>query len=316
MHEMIAGALRVTIDEATGGAIDSFTRGDFQILRPVADFRLEAEHGRAVGGYPLIPYANRVAHARFSFGGEDFQLGLNFAGHPHSLHGNAWMLAWNVVSADAARVHLALDYAPPHAPVTQWPFAYRAELVFALDAGGLTVDISVRNDDARPFPAGIGLHPYIAREAGTLLQFDADTVWRNGGDDLPVERQAVSGHWEFSRARALEDIKIDECYAGWGGSAHVIWPARDLSLTMSGLPPFDHLQLYTPPGHDYFGLEPVSNMPDAVNRMEEVSDNGLRVLAPGETLAGRVRFDVGAGLRRPGALPLDPTKDKSLEPRL
>jgi aldose 1-epimerase len=292
MQEMSAGDLRVRIDENTGGAIESFSHAGFALFRPVADFRLEAEHGRAVGAYPLIPYANRVADARFSFGGQDFQLGLNFAGHPHSLHGNAWMRVWTVVSATPVRVHLSLDYLPPAEPITNWPFAYRAELDFALDAGGLTVDISIRNDDARPFPAGIGLHPYVAREPGTLLQFDADTVWRNGPDDLPMAREAVSHHWDFTRARALTDTKIDECYAGWGGSAHVTWPARDLSLTVTSGPPFDHLQLYTPPGHAYFGLEPVSNMPDAVNRMEEVSDNGLRVLAPGETLAGRIRFDV------------------------
>ena len=136
MHEMTAGDLRVSIDEATGGAIDSFSHAGFALLRPVADFRLEAEHGRAVGAYPLIPYANRVANGRFSFGGEDFQLGLNFAGHPHSLHGNAWMRVWDVVSATPARVHLALDHRPPADPVSQWPFAYRAELVFALDARG------------------------------------------------------------------------------------------------------------------------------------------------------------------------------------
>ncbi len=292
MQLMSAGDLSVSIDEATGGAIDSFTHAGFALFRPVADFRLEAEHGRAVGAYPLIPYANRVSQARFSFGGQAFQLGLNFAGHPHSLHGNAWMREWDVVSATAARVHIALDYKPPAEPVTQWPFAYRAELVFALDERGLTVDISVRNDDARPFPAGIGLHPYIAREPSTRLQFDADTVWRNGADDLPIEREAVSHQWDFTRARALTDVKIDECYAGWGGSALVTWPARNLALTVSSGPPFDHLQLYTPVGHSYFGLEPVSNMPDAVNRMEEVADNGLRVLKTGETLAGRVRFDV------------------------
>ena len=292
MQEMFAGDLRATIDEATGGAIESFTHSGFELFRPVADFRLEAEHGRAVGAYPLIPYANRVARGQFSFGGEDFQLGLNFAGHPHSLHGNAWMRVWTVVSATATRVHLALDHRPPADPVAQWPFAYRAEMVFTLDAGGLTVDMSLRNDDARPFPGGIGLHPYIAREHGTLLHFDADTVWRNGIDDLPLAREAVAHHWDFSCARTISDTRIDECYAGWGGSAHVIWPASDLSLTISSGPPFDHLQLYTPPGHSYFGLEPVSNMPDAINRMEEVSDNGLRVLAPGETLAGRIRFDV------------------------
>jgi galactose mutarotase-like enzyme len=56
--------------------------------------------------------------------------------------------------------------------------------------------------------------------------------------------------------------------------------------------PFDHIQLYTPPLRDFFGLEPVSNMPDAVNRMDQVADGGLRVLATGEVLAGVIRMGI------------------------
>ena len=292
MQDMKAGDLHVVIDESTGGAIKSFTAGGVEILRGVADFRLEAEHGRPVGAYPLIPYANRIANARFSFGGETFQLGLNFAGHPHSLHGNAWMRVWTVISATPERVHLALDHQPPRDPVSQWPFAYHAEMVFDLDPLGLTVAISLRNDDARPFPAGIGLHPYVARDEGTTLQFDADTVWTNGSDALPVAQEAVSGHWDFTAARCVTNTQIDECYAGWGGSASVVWPAAGRRLTLQAGVPFDHIQLYTPPLRDFFGLEPVSNMPDAVNRMEQVADNGLRILAPGQTLAGKIRFAI------------------------
>jgi len=290
MQDMKAGDLHVVIDEDTGGAIKCFTAGGMEILRGVADFRLEAEHGRPVGAYPLIPYANRIANGRFSFGGENFQLGLNFAGHPHSLHGNAWMRVWTVISAQPTRVHLSLDHQPPRDPVLQWPFAYHTEMIFELDPLGLTVDMSLRNDDARPFPAGIGLHPYIARDVGTTLQFNADTVWTNGPDALPVAREAVSGHWDFTTARPVTNTQIDECYAGWGGTASVVWPSAGRRLTIEAGLPFDHIQLYTPPLRDFFGLEPVSNMPDAINRMDQVPDNGLCVLAPGETLAGRIRF--------------------------
>jgi aldose 1-epimerase len=202
------------------------------------------------------------------------------------------MRVWTVLSAEARRVVIGLDHRPPADPVSQWPFAYHAELEFSLDESGLSVAMSVRNDDARPFPAGIGLHPYVARLAGTTLQFDADTVWRNGADALPVAREAVAHHWDFTRARALDASAIDECYAGWGGAATVAWPAEGVSLAIESGPPFDHIQLYTPTGHGYFGLEPVSNMPDGINRMDEVSDNGMRVLAPGETLSGRIRFTV------------------------
>jgi aldose 1-epimerase len=292
MHEMMSGDLRVTIDEATGGAIATFTAGDFEILRGVADFRLEAEHGRPVGAYPLIPYANRIAGGRFSYGGEEFQLGLNFAGHPNSLHGNAWMRVWEIVSADATHVHLALDHRPPRDPVSQWPYAYRTEMKFSLDPAGLTVDMSIRNDDARPFPAGLGLHPYVSREPGVTLQFDADTVWQNGSDALPILREAVSGHWDFTRTREVTNTQIDECYAGWGGRAEVHWPSVGRRLVIEAGLPFDHIQLYTPPLRDFFGLEPVSNMPDAVNRMDQVADGGLRVLATGEVLAGVIRMGI------------------------
>jgi aldose 1-epimerase len=291
MQKMAAGDLRVVIDEETGGAIASFSVGGFEVLRPVADFRLEAEHGKAIAAYPLIPYANRVANGRFSFDGAAFQLGLNFAGHPHSLHGNAWMRAWRVVSADRSHVHVALDHAPVGSLAAQWPFAYHAEIIYELDETGLSVEISVRNDDTRPFPAGIGLHPYVARDDDTVLQFEADTVWRNGADALPVAREAVSHHWDFSKPRVVGGVRIDECYAGWVGTAEVQWPAANLRMVVESGLPFDHVQLYTPPGRDFFGLEPVSNMPDAINRMDEVADNGMRILAPGDVLEGEIRFE-------------------------
>jgi galactose mutarotase-like enzyme len=42
------------------------------------------------------------------------------------------------------------------------------------------------------------------------------------------------------------------------------------------------------------GLEPVTNMPDAINRMEDVADQGLVVLAPGEMLTAVARMGVRA----------------------
>jgi aldose 1-epimerase len=45
------------------------------------------------------------------------------------------------------------------------------------------------------------------------------------------------------------------------------------------------LVLYTPPAADFFCVEPVSHVTDAVNLAASGrTDTGLRVLAPGETL--------------------------------
>jgi aldose 1-epimerase len=52
--------------------------------------------------------------------------------------------------------------------------------------------------------------------------------------------------------------------------------------------PLDFLVLYTPPGEPFFCAEPVSNITDAFNRLEE--GTGCMVLAPGESRSARVRF--------------------------
>jgi aldose 1-epimerase len=292
MIELLAGPLRLVLDPDTGGAVASFTHDGLPLLRPVSDARLVAQHGRSVAGYPLIPFANRVANGRFSLGGVQHQLNLNFDGHPHTIHGNAWMRRWTALHVSPGRAELTLDHRPPMDPAGEWPFAYHAEQVFTLSENRLELAISVRNEDHMSWPAGIGFHPYVAREADTQLRFDADTVWLNGADSLPAAREAVAHQWDFATARNVGEAQIDECYAGWGGTADVTWPQRKLGLRLRTGAPFDHLQLYTPSGRDFFGLEPVSNMPDAINRMDAVSDHGLVMLAPGERLSGTIYFEV------------------------
>ncbi len=287
-----AGDLRLILDPETGGAIAAFTWRDVAVLRAVTDPRLAAQRGRAVAAYPLIPFANRVGGGRFSFAGQAYQLARNFGDDSNTIHGNAWMHAWTVASSDATRAHLTLDFAPAADLAAQWPFAYSAEQTFELSADGLHIKMSVRNTDTRAFPAGIGLHPYVARAPDTSLRFEADTFWTTGPNGLPLAREAVHGALEFDTGRMLGNTEIDTCYAGWGGEAVVTQPERGMMLTLSAGPPTDHLQLYTPAGRDFIGLEPVSNMPDALGRMDDVADGGLVVLQPGRVLAAEIWMHV------------------------
>ncbi len=292
MIELCAGDLRLSLDPETGGAIAAFTRHGTDLLRPVIDPRLAAQNGRAVAGYPLIPYANRIAWGRFAFGGNTYQLARNFGDHPHTIHGNAWMRSWSVAEATPDQARLVLDHTPPHDPPEQWPFAYHAELLFALQPDMLRITLSLENRDARPWPAGLGLHPYIARTQGTTLRFEADTLWTTDADSLPDRREAVQGEAEFAGGKLLGATEIDACYAGWGGTAEATMPETRTTLLLTSGPPMDHLQVYTPAGRDFLGLEPVSNMPDAVNRIDTEADQGLRVLAPGEALRAAVTMAV------------------------
>ncbi|WP_255245609.1 hypothetical protein [Sphingobium sp. D43FB] len=58
-----------------------------------------------------------------------------------------------------------------------------------------------------------------------------------------------------------------------------------LTLTASGA---DWLHVYRPPGSDAFCLEPVSHMPDALNRAD-----GMAIVVPGATHSLSMRIEIG-----------------------
>ena len=89
--------------------------------------------------------------------------------------------------------------------------------------------------------------------------------------------------------RAPDGPPLDNCYAGWNGSAFLRWPGQGLALTVTAQAPFDHLVVFTPPGRDFIAVEPASNMTDAINR-PDIPDRGLTVLQPDEVLHAKVEF--------------------------
>ena len=55
---------------------------------------------------------------------------------------------------------------------------------------------------------------------------------------------------------------------------------------------FRNLQVYTPPGHDYFCVEAVSHAPDAINHLEVPPEQAMRVLQPGEYIISSMTITV------------------------
>ena len=294
MFELAAGDARLVLCPALGGSIGGWTRRGTPILRPTPEDALRGANSRLLSCFPLIPFSNRIAWGRFSFGGESFQLDRNFGDHPHTIHGNAWQREWTVARQSASEAELILDHDPAHDPTggSHWPYRYTARLIYALHPDGLTVTISLTNTDARDQPVGLGLHPYQPRTPHTAIAFQAASVWHTGEDSLPDARLPADGHWSFDPGHAIEGKPLDNCYAAWSGRAVITRPEHGIRLTIAADDIFRHLVVYTPEGKPYFAVEPASNMTDAINRMQAVDDHGLRVLHPGDTLRREVRFGV------------------------
>jgi len=290
---LTAGALSLTLGPRAGGSILSFRHGATALMRESGPGAAAAADGLQTACYPLAPYSNRIARGRFAFDGAAHGLARNFGDHPHPLHGVGWRRPWTVDQADAAVALLSLDHDPARDGPSGWPFACRMTQRFALDPAGLSATIAIENRDARPFPAGLGLHPFFPVPPGATLRFAATGVWLNGLDALPSALVSPSPAWDFAAPRHPGASGLDNCFAGWDGRAEIARPDAGLMLRIEADPPLRHLVVYAPAPGDVVAVEPVSHMTDAVNRMGAVPGHGLRVLGPGERLEASVRFAVG-----------------------
>lgn len=133
-------------------------------------------------------------------------------------------------------------------------------------------------------PAGLGFHPYFNRDADTRLQVQLGHPWLIGDDCLPVARGAIGtlGSWD-KPAPPQSATLIDHCFE-IDDAAFRVFQKGIPTIAVNAGPEMRWLHIYMPPGEPYFCAEPVSHMPDAINR-PSVADNGLRILQPGEALA-------------------------------
>jgi aldose 1-epimerase len=291
-----AGAAQVEIAPEIGGAIASFRFEDRDVLRPAGDAARAAREVRGFSSYPLIPWSNRIADATLRLRGDaQFSLVRNFGDHPHAIHGVGWQCAWQVVREEDSRATLLLDYSPGTDQPAAWPFAFRAMQAFALRAdeasASLTCTLSIHNADARPFPFGLGWHPFFPRNSGSRLCFRAANVWETEATCLPTRRIAIPAQWRFDPPRAVGDGALDNVFTGWDGEVVIDWPAERRSVTLSADAVCGHLVVYTPAERDYFAVEPVTHMTDAFNREAQGEpETGTRWIEPGEERSCTMRI--------------------------
>lgn len=285
--------LRLDVVPALGGGITRFDwRGNGDAPTPIfrccASARADTDPN-ALACYPLVPYSNRIGGGHFRFAGREFDVPRNRANEALPIHGDGWLEAWRLVQSDAVSATLALDRSRGK------PHAYRATLTYTLDAATLAVTLGVENAGREPLPFGLGLHPFLPRDAGTELSAAASGLWLSGDDWLPVRHVPVPPAWQFGVAYPLPDALVNHAFTDWSGHAVVVWPTKRLSLTIASNA--DCYVLYTPRGEDFFCFEPVDHPINAVNLPGGAEAHGMTVLARGERLVREFRFTV-AGVGR------------------
>src|SRR5882757_74109 len=106
-------------------------------------------------------------------------------------------------------------------------------------------------------------------------------------DALLATHAPVPPEWDHTSGRAVDREMLDNCFTGWNGQATLP------GMRIHADPVLCNLQVYTPTGADFFCVEPVNHVPDAINCSRLPDDQAMSELAPGETLNCQMIFQPG-----------------------
>jgi aldose 1-epimerase len=279
------GELTLELLPELGAALASLRHQGRDVLRPAPPGTRDPFQTAA---FVLAPFANRIAGGRLRVDGREVRIERNAPGQAHPLHGHAWRRPWQVRLAERARAELYFEHPPD-----SWPWHYAVTQTLTLRAGSLEVLLTLENLDSTAMPAGLGWHPYFHKGRGARLEAHLQGVWRTDEEMLPVRLEHGTPFGQWGRGDFLAQPQlIDHCHTGWDGIARIVLPEERLRLTLSASPKLKWLHIYSPPDLDFFCIEPVSHMPDAVNRLESPALTGHRLLAPGERFEASVTLGV------------------------
>jgi aldose 1-epimerase len=270
-----------------GGSVLGLSVGGVPLLRPADDDASPL----ASACYPLVPFGNRVRGNAFRFDGETYRLTPNMSWDAHYLHGEGWLDDWRVDSQAADRVGMTHAH-----DGSRIPYSYTARQDFVLTEFGMVLELSVTNTGPRAMPFGLGWHPYVPMTPQTTLEARTGRMWTEEEGWLPGEPVALPAELNFAQPQGLPMRWLNNAFEDWSGAAIVRWPERGAAMRVNADPLFSTLFLFVSDTtfdptyrRDFFALEPMSHLPDGHNHARL---GGLRVLAPGESLAGAVSFAV------------------------
>jgi aldose 1-epimerase len=252
-----------TLDPELGGSLLSLSVDGVDLLRRAPS---EPHDVLEAACFPLVPFANRIAHGRMKVHGREVVLPADPAAPPHAHHGHGWRRPWRLVERTEDCAELELRHSPD-----AWPWAYVATQRVALVDGGAEIDLSVTNLSGEDMPAGLGLHPYFARGEADTIETGALRMVVNSGDGIPIgDAPFDPGEKSVSEAEGLDNLLLDN-----SGRARLRLGGARCEMHATGAVGF---HVYVPERENFFCVEPVSHRPNAF-----AEHAAQYALAPGDT---------------------------------
>ncbi len=252
--------------------------------------------GTFSGCFVMFPTPCRVPGGEYCFGGR--KIVQRKRGELITIHGLARDEEFQV-SREADAMSLTLSITPEHPVYEGFPFESVLTLKMKLVDRGLQYSFEFRNEDDRPAPVGFGLHPYWripGRRQDVFVQVPCDRTMVLENLIPTGATETVAGTpLDLRQSRCLEGTEVDCVFLGRQGSAPAVIEYHDLGtrMTLRADEVFSHQIVYAPAGSPFVCVENLTTAPNAVNLQSAPAEiSGLRIVPPGQRLAGTTRFIV------------------------
>lgn len=250
-----------------------------------------------LASFVMVPFANRIDAGRIPVRetGQSERVEavpVNRPAQNAAIHGFGRLAPWAVAERTTSHVLLRQHFAEPGNP-----YVYEAGHRMSIGAGVIACTLSVTNRGPAAMPFGLGFHPWFDRTPEARLSFVADTAFRMDDRDMPLEAvplDRITGH--AAQGGGAQEFVVssrtpfDTPVAGWRGKATLTWPEHGAALDIEADAALGILHIFAPKEPAVFCVEPVSHMPDVVNRRQLVPYGDMRLLASGQSMAGTMRL--------------------------
>jgi len=175
----------------------------------------------------MVPFANRIADARYAFDGEPYDLqpgveGASRAARHGFVRGVDFEVAELTADAQGARASFTTQAIRPGVH-PGYPFAVDLAVSYTLNADGLTLEAVMRNVGERAAPCFFGWHPYFrladSPVDGWELQIPADSVIRTDEGFIPIAGEGALAplserpELDFRELQAIGPRELNHAYA-------------------------------------------------------------------------------------------------------
>lgn len=254
-----------------GGRLKTLIYKDKLVVDDLEHVGYNKSHAGAI----LFPFANRINGGTYEFHGAQYSLPCNEPGRDNAIHGlifdKKFVVDESRISSRSARV--VLSYTENHPP-EGYPFPFKIELKYILKSESLDLEVKVHNIGTEDFPFNLGWHPYFCvnnlDKSFLCFQSHKQVIFNENLISLGTAEVTIPDPY------SLKDKTLDDCFVLTDKNVELY--TEDYSVSISGTPKSDYLQIYAPPKEKRLAVEPMTGISDSFNHKR-----GIHILKPNHT---------------------------------